>query len=102
MLKKNARRVIDWYIANGVLRVRTHADCTDPTLVTVESLLELKDEVKDLIDIQVVAFPQNGIYTDPSYKSLLEESIKIEAWVNALQAAIRPQCTITITITPTS
>ncbi len=77
LLKKNARRVIDWYIANGVLRVRTHADSTDPTLVTVESLLELKEEVKDLIDIQVVAFPQNGIYTDPSYKDLLEESIKM-------------------------
>lgn len=77
MLKENARKVIDWYIANGVLRVRTHADCTDPTLLTVESLLELRDEVKDLIDIQVVAFPQNGVYTDPSYKDLLEESIRM-------------------------
>ena len=62
MLKENARKVIDWYVANGVLRVRTHADCTDPTLVTVESLLELKEEVRDLIDIQVVAFPQNGLF----------------------------------------
>jgi cytosine deaminase len=77
VLKTNARKVIDWYIANGVLRVRTHADCTDPTLLTVESLLELKEEVKDLIDIQVVAFPQNGIFTDPINVGLLEESIKM-------------------------
>lgn len=77
MLKENARKVIDWYIANGVLRVRTHADCTDPTLITVESLLELKEEVKELIDIQVVAFPQNGIFTDPANKDLLKESINM-------------------------
>ncbi|NLD19526.1 MAG: amidohydrolase family protein [Clostridiales bacterium] len=77
MLKENARRVIDWYIANGVLRVRTHADCTDPTLLTVESLLEFKEDVKDLIDIQVVAFPQNGILTDPQNIDLLKKSIEM-------------------------
>ena len=61
-----------------MLRVRTHADCTDPTLVTVESLLELKEEVRDLIDIQVVALPQNGIYSDPAkHLGLLEESIRM-------------------------
>ena len=75
LLKTNARKVIDWYIANGVLRVRTHADCTDPTLLTVESLLELKEEVKDLIDLQVVAFPQNGIFTDPMNEKLLRKAI---------------------------
>lgn len=77
VLKKNAREVVDWYIANGVLRVRTHADCTDPTLLTVESLCELRDEVKDLIDIQVVAFPQNGILTNPLHKELYERSIEM-------------------------
>ena len=77
MLKENARKVIDWYIANGVLRVRTHADCTDPTLLTVESLLEIREEVKDLIDIQVVAFPQNGIFTDPANLDLLKEAVNM-------------------------
>ena len=66
-IKENARKVVDWYVANGVLRVRTHVDTTDPSLLGVESLLELKEEVKDLIDIQVVAFPQNGIYAAPGY-----------------------------------
>lgn len=66
-IKTNARKVVDWYIANGVLRVRTHVDTSDPSLLGVESLLELKEEVKDLIDIQVVAFPQNGLYAAPGY-----------------------------------
>ncbi len=79
ILKENAREVVKWYIANGVLRVRTHADCSDPTLVTVESLVELREEVKDLIDIQVVAFPQNGIFTKPDGVTLLRKALEIGA-----------------------
>lgn len=79
VLKKNAREVVDWYIANGTLRVRTHADCTDPTLLTVECLCELREEVKDLIDIQVVAFPQNGILTNPNHIKLFERAIEMGA-----------------------
>lgn len=77
VIKENAKKVIQWYMANGVLCVRTHADCTEPTLVTVESLLELREEMKDLVDIQVVAFPQNGIYSNPEYPQLLERSIQM-------------------------
>ena len=79
ILKENAREVVNWYIANGVLRVRTHADCSDPTLLTVESLVELRDEVKDLIDIQVVAFPQDGIFTKPDGEALLRKALEIGA-----------------------
>lgn len=77
ILKTNAREMIKWYIANGVLRIRTHADASDPTLLTVESLVELRDEVKDLIDIQVVAFPQNGIFTSAEGVSLMIRSIEM-------------------------
>lgn len=76
-IKENAKKVIDWYVANGVLRVRTHADCTEPSLKTVEALCELREEVKDLVDIQVVAFPQNGIYTAPGNYDLLRKSIEM-------------------------
>lgn len=75
MLKDNAREVIKWYIANGVLHVRTHADCTDPTLLTVESLLELREEMKEYVDIQVVAFPQDGVFTRPENEDLLKKAI---------------------------
>jgi cytosine deaminase len=77
IIKSNALEAAKWYAANGVLRVRTHADTTDPTLLTVESLLEVRDELKDIIDIQVVGFPQNGIYTDPANRDLLRESIRM-------------------------
>lgn len=77
IIKTNALEVAKWYAANGVLRVRTHADTTDPTLLTVESLLEVKEEVKDIIDLQIVGFPQNGIFTDPKNLELLEESIRM-------------------------
>ena len=79
ILKDNAREVVKWYIANGVLRVRTHTDCSDPTLITVESLVELREEVKELIDIQVVAFPQDGIYTKPDGEALLRKALEIGA-----------------------
>jgi Cytosine deaminase and related metal-dependent hydrolases len=79
VLKQNAKEVVKWYIANGVLRVRTHADCSDPTLITVESLVELRDEVRDLIDIQVVAFPQDGIYTKPDGEALLRKALEMGA-----------------------
>jgi cytosine deaminase len=77
MLLDNAREVMKWYAANGVLKVRTHADCSEPSLVTVESLLMLKDEMKDFIDIQVTAFPQDGIFTKPENKRLLCKALDI-------------------------
>jgi len=77
ILMNNAREVIKWYAANGVLRVRTHADCTDPTLRTVKCLLALKEEVKELIDIQIVAFPQDAVFTNKINRDLLEEAVKM-------------------------
>lgn len=64
-LLDNAREAVLWEATNGVQFIRTHADTTDSSLVTVESLLELKDEMKDVVEIQVVAFPQDGIFTFP-------------------------------------
>lgn len=77
VIKSNALEVAKWYAANGVLRVRTHADTTDPSLLTVESLLEIKEEIKDIIDLQIVGFPQNGIYTASENLALLEEAIRM-------------------------
>ena len=65
-----AREALLWEFANGVQFVRTHADTTDPTLLTVEALLEVKDQMRDLMEIQVVAFPQDGVFTDPSKRVL--------------------------------
>jgi len=74
---ERATQTVEWYAAHGVTRIRTHADTTEPSLTTVEALLELKDEVADLVDLQVVAFPQDGILTDPTHEDLLREAVEM-------------------------
>ncbi|MBB6647242.1 cytosine deaminase [Halobellus ruber] len=72
---ERATRTVEWYAAHGVTRIRTHADATEPSLSTVEGLVELSEEVSDLVDLQVVAFPQDGILTDPTHEDLLREAV---------------------------
>lgn len=72
-IKRNAMETIKWEIANGVLRLRTHADSTEKNLMTLEALLEVKEEMKEFIDIQVVAFPQDGIF---AYKGMDQQMVK--------------------------
>ena len=49
-------------VARGVLAIRSHVDVTDPTFRTVEALLEVREAVKDTLELQLVAFPQDGWY----------------------------------------
>ena len=51
----------DWAVANGLLAIRTHVDTCDPRLLAVEALLEVKRQVAPYLDLQLVAFPQDGI-----------------------------------------
>jgi cytosine deaminase len=51
----------DWAVANGLLAVRTHVDTCDPRLLAVEALLEVKRRVAPYLDLQLVAFPQDGV-----------------------------------------
>ncbi len=78
-IKTNAKQTIMWEVASGVLKIRTHVDSTEPNLMTLQALLELKEEMKHLVDIQVVAFPQDGIFTYPKSKELLEEALRMGA-----------------------
>ena len=76
-IKERVNRVIRMQAANGIQFVRTHADTTDPNLTTVKALLELREDFKDTVEIQVVAFPQDGIFSSPNGKELLEEAVKM-------------------------
>jgi cytosine deaminase len=51
----------DWAVAQGLLAVRSHVDTSDPRLLAVEALLEVKKKVAPYIDLQLVAFPQDGV-----------------------------------------
>lgn len=56
----------DWAASMGLLAIRSHVDTCDDRLLGVEALLQVRDEVKDYIDLQLVAFPQDGYYRDPT------------------------------------
>lgn len=61
-LVERALRYCDLAVTQGLLHIRSHVDVSDPRLVTVEALLEVRDRVAPYIDLQLVAFPQDGYY----------------------------------------
>ncbi|NRP87844.1 Cytosine deaminase [Ensifer adhaerens] len=61
-LVERALRYCDLAVTQGLLFIRSHVDTSDPKLVTAEALLEVKEKVKPYIDLQLVAFPQDGYY----------------------------------------
>ncbi|MBD2899904.1 Cytosine deaminase [Actinomadura sp. RB99] len=71
-----ATEVLRWYAANGVLHVRSHVDVTDPGLVALDAMLEVRERVKDVIGLQLVAFPQEGICSFENGPELLEEAAR--------------------------
>ena len=60
-LVERALSYCDWAVAKGLLAIRTHVDICDPRLLAVEALLQVKREVAPYIDMQLVAFPQDGV-----------------------------------------
>src|SRR5919205_734994 len=65
-----------WYVANGALHVRSHVDVTDPSLVALDALLEVRDRVRDVVNLQLVAFPQEGICSFPDGEELIAEAAR--------------------------
>jgi len=68
--------VLRWYAANGTLHVRSHVDVTDPSFVALDALIEVRERVRDVIGLQLVAFPQEGICSFPDGPKLLEEAAR--------------------------
>ncbi|PSV28168.1 MULTISPECIES: cytosine deaminase [unclassified Photobacterium] len=78
-VKTRAKQTLKWQIANGVQHVRTHVDVSDPTLIALKAMLEVREEMKPWVDIQIVAFPQEGILSYPNGKELLEQAVQLGA-----------------------
>ena len=76
-VKTRARKAVELYALNGVQFIRTHVDVTDPDLTALKALLELREEIRGLADLQVVAFPQEGILSFPNGKELMEEAVRM-------------------------
>lgn len=73
--KRRARKTIDMLVAHGIQHVRTHVDVTDPTLGALQALLEVRDEVRHCVDLQIVAFPQEGIESFQDGRRLMERAV---------------------------
>lgn len=78
-VKQRAWKTLKWQIANGVQFVRTHVDVSDPTLTALKAMLEVKQEVAPWVDLQIVAFPQEGILSYPNGINLLEQAMEMGA-----------------------
>ena len=67
----------DWAVAQGLLAIRSHVDTSDPSLLAVEALLEVKKRVAPYIDLQLVAFPQDGVLRTPGGMDSLKRALDL-------------------------
>ena len=78
-VKRLALKGIHDEVSQGVQHIRTHIDVTDPNFTALKAMLEMKEELKHLVDIQIVSFPQQGMYMYKGGVELVEEALKMGA-----------------------
>src|SRR6202795_1536665 len=76
-VKRRVRTVLRWQLANGVQFVRSHVDVCDPELRAVRALVELRQEIGDQMELQLVAFPQQGIMSFDGGEDLMRRAIDL-------------------------
>lgn len=74
-----AEATLKLFARHGIQYVRTHVDITDPSLTALRALLEVRERTSDLVDLQIVAFPQEGLWSYPGARELMEEALKLGA-----------------------
>ena len=74
-IKERALRYCDLAVARGLLAIRSHVDICDPRLLAVDALLEVRKEVAPYLDLQLVAFPQDGYLRDAGAAKLMETAL---------------------------
>jgi cytosine deaminase len=78
-VKERALRTLRLQAEQGVLFVRSHADVSEEKLVALRALMEVREEVRPWMTLEVVAFPQDGLYSSPRQLDRMEESLKLGA-----------------------
>ena len=76
-VKERAREAILWEVGQGTGLIRSHVDVCDPNLVALRALLELREELADIVDLRLIAFPQDGILSFPDGKALMREAMRL-------------------------
>ena len=74
-IKERALRYCDLAVARGLLAIRSHVDICDPRLLAVDALLEVRKQVAPYLDLQLVAFPQDGYLRDTGAAELMETAL---------------------------
>ncbi|WP_339807309.1 cytosine deaminase [uncultured Marinobacter sp.] len=74
-----ATQTLKLFAAHGIQYVRTHVDVTDPSLTALKAMLDVREQTASFIDLQIVAFPQEGIWSFPNGRELMEEAIRLGA-----------------------
>jgi cytosine deaminase len=74
-VRERALTVVGWYEKHGTLRIRTHVDTG--SLVAVEALIALREELRGRVELQVVAFPQEGILRAPGRRAQWEAAVRL-------------------------
>ncbi len=74
-LVARALQYCDWAVARGLLAIRSHVDVCDDRLLAVEALLHVRDRVKAYLDLQLVAFPQDGLLRSPTALANLKRAL---------------------------
>lgn len=72
---ERALRYCDLAVSQGLLAIRSHVDVSEPRLLTAEALIEVRERVAPYIDLQLVAFPQDGYYRSPGAVEQVERSL---------------------------
>ena len=72
---ERALRYCDLAVSRGLLAVRSHVDVCDDRLTAVDALLDVREKVKPYLDLQLVAFPQDGYLRSPNAAKNLERAL---------------------------
>ena len=78
-VQSRVRQILRWQLACGVQHVRSHVDVCDPQLRALRALADLREEVRGLIDLQLVAFPQQGIFGFDGGTELMRKAAELGA-----------------------
>jgi len=76
-IAERALRYCDWAVAKGLLAIRSHVDVCDPRLLAVRALLKVREQVKPYLDLQLVAFPQDGVLRAPGALENLKRALDL-------------------------
>jgi cytosine/creatinine deaminase len=76
---ERAREIVRWSAAQGTLHIRAHADVSAKNEAPLRGLLRARDELANLVTIQVTAFPQDGVYSHSANDDLFENAMRLGA-----------------------